>query len=154
MRRSILLSVGVCLLFATMLGCDGYLATKGRVYASAEADSSRIYVDEPFPNIDGFVRIDSAVVWVFDMPAEQTFDTTRHITWSERTLSGHCGFFSTGGTTRPWPFVAAINVQRSGFKSAVRQFHHDSTPAHRVLIALAPLPGTVFPPPPPALPCP
>jgi len=146
--------IGSSALIGILIGCDGYIATKGRVYAAADADSSRIYVDEPFPNIDGLVRIDSAVVWVFQRPADQTFDTTRRPMWSYQTLSGHCGFFSTGETASPWPFEALIQVQRAGFKNAVRRFRHDSTPPHRVLIVLAPLPATVFPPAAPVLPCP
>jgi hypothetical protein len=154
MSRSILGLVGSYFLAAMVVGCDGSLATKGRVYASGNADSSRIYVDEPFPNIEGLVRIDSAVVWVFQRPADQTFDTTRNPRWSYRTVSGQCGSFSTAESASPWPFEALIQVQRPGFKNAVRRFRHDSIAPHRVIVVLAPLSGTVFPPSAPVVPCP
>jgi hypothetical protein len=153
MSRSILRFVGSYFLAAMIAACDGSLATKGHVYASANADSSRIYIDEPFPTVDGLVRIDSAVVWVFHRPADQTFDTTLHITRSERTLSGQCGSFSTAASASPWPFEALIEVQRAGFKNAMRRFRNDSIAPHRVIVVLAPIPGSVFPPPAPVIPC-
>jgi hypothetical protein len=145
-RCRVLRLAGSCAFAAALIGCDGYIATKGRVYASAKADSSRIYVDEPFPNVDSLVRIDSALVWVFQRPGDQTFDTTSRPMWSQRTTSGHCGFFSTGQTAPPSRFEAVIEVRRSGFKDAVRRFRHDSIGTHNVLVVLSPLPGTAFSP--------
>lgn len=141
-------------LLTAVTGCDGSLKATGRVYASAKADSSRIYIDEPFPNVDGFVRIDSAVVWVFQRPDEQTLDTTRHVLWSERTLSGHCGFFSTAQTASPFPFEALVRVSRAGFKDVARRFRHDSLGTHRMLVVLAPIERATFSPGSPIPPCP
>ena len=153
MHRPILLLVCNVTLALILIGCDGYIATRGRIYASPFAESSRIYVDEPFPNVDSLVRIDSALVWVFQKPEEQTFDTTSYSTWSERTTSGHCGFFSTGSTAPPSRFDALIEVRRTGFKDAVRKFRHESTRPHSVLVVLALLPGAVFPSPSSSPPC-
>lgn len=122
----------------TAAACDGNLATAGRVYASRNADSSRIYVDEPFPSIDNLIQVDSAVVWVFQRPSDRTTDTTRQVLYSERTLSGHCGFFRTSQTAPPVAFEALIQVNKAGFKDAVRRFRHDSIATHHVLIVLAP----------------
>jgi hypothetical protein len=154
MTSKVLRLVGSGLFVVVATGCDGYLAIRGRVYASASADSSRIYVDEAFPNIEHLVPIDSAVVWVFQRSADQTSDTTRHVKWSQRALSGHCGFFSIGQSAPPWAFEPVIQVNRVGFKDAARRFRHDSSGSHRVLVVLATLSGAAINPRPRVPPCP
>ena len=140
------LAIGLACIAPT--ACDGYLATRGRVYGLPRrigTDSSRIYVDEPFPSVDGLIPLDSAVVWVFGRPTDQTQDTTVGRLWSQYRVTSTCGSFETGQTAAPMRFEALVQVQRNGFQGTARRFRHDSIPTHRILVILVPTLETGLP---------
>ncbi len=136
------LTVLAAALISALLGCDGYIAVEGRVYARPEVDTllpSEGTVDGLAPATEGLAPLAGAVVYVFHDPKDTVSHRPDTLLWVDSDTSTADGLFRTGSTTCPCRFTALLRVRRAGYRGIDIPFSHDSM-FHRAFVVLTPVP--------------
>ena len=112
-----------------LMGCDGYILVKGKVYEWNNAPrnaSDKIIVDKqvPFEFLD-ITPIDGAKVTVFHGGDYSKMAFAEDTIWQKSQNTDSEGSFNIGDVTAPSKFTAIIRAQKEGYQKVETKFLHD-----------------------------
>jgi len=127
------------LLLSLTTACDGIIDMRGRVYEQRRPGAySRAFIDQsPNDDLSGLVPLAGAKVTLYHGKNYDTGNIDPSTVFKDENVTDSSGEFSTGGTTAPYKFNAALVVEKSGYKPVTQIFLHDEH-KHTAVIILVP----------------
>ncbi len=126
-------------MIAALVGCDGYIAVKGKVYEwnNPPIDAtSKVIVDKTGPLESLDIRpLASAKVTLFHGGDYSKTTLDEKTIWQKSKITDDEGNFNIGDVTAPGKFTAVLRVQKDGYQKIDSKFLHNKR-EHEAIILL------------------